>query len=294
MKALFSNFRLGVLCALLIGMFGFSHAQRNRAVRIDCSEAPIRVNYDISGFHGIDTRSIIDVVLVPSEKEKVEVEMTPDYQEILKVEKKGGVLCFSLRPGETKHVMPSGECHLTAYVHFVNLQSVSASDAADVFMKGVYDAGGGPFTIHLSGASDMQGSLSGIGNLNMQTSGASDMEINLNQVSALKYLASGACDIRGSWTNIGQAIMDCSGSCDCTIEGNAESLNMRTSGASEVRMEGFSVARFVGSSSGASSLRIHVTDSFRGESSGSSDILVTGSPKATEISTSGSSKIKIR
>ena len=88
--------------------------------------------------------------------------------------------------------------------------------------------------------------------------------------------------------------MDCSGSCDCSLSGNAEMLNMQTTGSAEVRMGDFSVLRFVGSSSGASFLKIRVTDSFRAEASGSAEVYVTGSPKTTDFSTSGASAIKIR
>ena len=218
--------------------------------------------------------------------------MWPAFQEFLKVEKKNGVLCFDLRSRE--RLETTGTCHLTAYVHFTDLRSIAASEAADVSMKGVYDAGGNPFTIQLSGSSDMRGSLCGISNLNIQTSGASDLDLDLDRVTALKYLASGACDVKGSWCNIGQIIMDCSGSCDCSLSGNAEMLNMQTTGSADVSMGDFSVLRFVGTSSGASSLKIRVTDSFRAEASGSAEVYVAGSPKTTDFSTSGASAIKIR
>ena len=294
MKRIFNCRVLLVSLLIIIGMLspGGVHAQRRKVSKVDCSGNPIRVGFDISGFHGIETKKIIDVVLIPSDEEKVEVEMSPGFKEHLEVKKKEGVLCFDLHPAG--RLETSGNCHITAYVHFVDLRSISASEAADVSMKGVYDAGGNPFTIQLRGSSDMQGSLCGISNLNIQTSGASDLDLDLDRVTALKYLASGACDVKGSWCNIGQIIMDCSGSCDCSLSGNAEMLNMQTTGSADVSMGDFSVLRFVGTSSGASSLKIRVTDSFRAEASGSAEVYVAGSPKTTDFSTSGASAIKIR
>lgn len=291
------NFNGKFLLSSLLLMIGLliqnsSQAQRKRVTRIDCDGVPVRVGFDISGFHGVETKKIIDVVLIPSDEEKVEVEMSPGFKEHLEVKKKEGVLCFDLHPAG--RLETSGNCHITAYVHFVDLRGISASEAADVSMKGVYDAGGNPFTIQLRGSSDMQGSLCGISNLNIQTSGASDLDLDLDRVTALKYLASGACDVKGSWCNIGQIIMDCSGSCDCSLSGNAEMLNMQTTGSADVSMGDFSVLRFVGTSSGASSFKIRVTDSFRAEASGSAEVYVAGSPKTTDFSTSGASAIKIR
>ena len=214
------NFNGKFLLSSLLLMIGLliqnpSQAQRKRVTRIDCDGVPVRVGFDISGFHGVETKKIIDVVLIPSDEEKVEVEMWPAFQEFLKVEKKNGVLCFDLRSME--RLETTGTCHLTAYVHFTDLRSIAASEAADVSMKGVYDAGG-----------------------------------------------------------------------------NAEMLNMQTTGSADVRMGDFSVLRFVGTSSGASSLKIRVTDSFRAEASGSAEVYVAGSPKTTDFSTSGASAIKIR
>lgn len=142
------NFNGKFLLSSLLLMIGLliqnpSQAQRKRVTRIDCDGVPVRVGFDISGFHGVETKKIIDVVLIPSDEEKVEVEMWPAFQEFLKVEKKNGVLCFDLRSRE--RLETTGTCHLTAYVHFTDLRSIAASEAADVSMKGVYDAGGNPF-----------------------------------------------------------------------------------------------------------------------------------------------------
>ena len=143
------NFNGKFLLSSLLLMLGLlipnpSQAQRKRVTRIDCDGVPVRVGFDISGFHGVETKKIIDVVLIPSDEEKVEVEMWPAFQEFLKVEKKNGVLCFDLRSME--RLETTGTCHLTAYVHFTDLRSIAASEAADVSMKGVYDASGNPFT----------------------------------------------------------------------------------------------------------------------------------------------------
>ena len=105
------NFNGKFLLSSLLLMLGLlipnpSQAQRKRVTRIDCDGVPVRVGFDISGFHGVETKKIIDVVLIPSDEEKVEVEMWPAFQEFLKVEKKNGVLCFDLRSRENFRYLP--------------------------------------------------------------------------------------------------------------------------------------------------------------------------------------------
>ena len=74
------NYRLLILGSLLLlglSSIDLAQAQRRRSVKLDCSEAPVRISVDASDFYGINARDFMDVVLLPSDEEKVEIELSP-------------------------------------------------------------------------------------------------------------------------------------------------------------------------------------------------------------------------
>lgn len=74
--------------------------------------------------------------------------------------------------------------------------------------------------------------------------------------------------------------------------GAAETLDVRASGASSVRLEQLSASVATVDASGASTVRVLVSDELVAEASGSSSVRVGGDPEVVESSTSGASTIE--
>jgi hypothetical protein len=126
-------------------------------------------------------------------------------------------------------------------------------------------------SLELSGACEVEGKNTIVSkNLSLKVSGASDVEIAV-RCSALKIFASGASDLK--------------------LSGDASLLEIDASGACTIKAEKLAANQATIESSGASTVKVDVTEALDAKASGASSILYRGSAKVT-ANESGASDIK--
>jgi Putative auto-transporter adhesin, head GIN domain len=122
-------------------------------------------------------------------------------------------------------------------------------------------------------------------------SGASDIIINgtLNSITMLVRL-SGASDVRGM-VKISNLSLELSGASTVTVNGTAENLKLVASGASDLKNYDLHVENCIAKLSGASDVRLTVSNSISANASGASTLYYRGNPDKREVATSGASSI---
>ena len=125
----------------------------------------------------------------------------------------------------------------------------------------------------------------------LEGSGASDLIINgtLTANSMLVKL-SGASDIKGA-VKITNLSLDVSGASTVTINGTAQNLKVDGSGASDIKNYDLTVENCVAKLSGASDVRITITNSISAHASGASTLYYEGNPDKKDVATSGASSV---
>ncbi len=128
----------------------------------------------------------------------------------------------------------------------------------------------------------------------LEASGACDLKINgsLNTESLMLRL-SGACDINGVVKVINMN-MDLSGASTVKITGHVDNLKLESSGASDVKNYDLVVENCIAKISGASDVKITVTNSISASASGASSLYYRGTPEKKDVATSGASSISQR
>ncbi len=128
----------------------------------------------------------------------------------------------------------------------------------------------------------------------LEASGACDLKINgtLN-VESLVLRLSGACDINGV-VKVNNMNMDLSGASTVKITGNVDNLKLESSGASDVKNYDLVVENCIAKISGASDVKITVTNSISAYASGASSLHYKGNPEKKDVATSGASSISQR
>ncbi len=128
----------------------------------------------------------------------------------------------------------------------------------------------------------------------IEGSGACDFILNdtLNASSVLLKL-SGACEIKGlvKLTNLE---LNLSGASTVKIEGITQNLKVTASGASDVKNYGLTVENCIAKLSGASDVRVTITNSISAYASGASTLYYDGDPEKRQVATSGASSISQR
>jgi len=125
----------------------------------------------------------------------------------------------------------------------------------------------------------------------LDLSGASRTTLSgFNSNKALKSEVSGASTLRGDLT-CGDAQFDASGASKVALQGSAQDLNIRASGASTADFGGFNSKDTVVDASGASHVTVAPSGSLDVEASGASTVRYTGEPANLKVNTSGASSV---
>ena len=201
----------------------------------------------LTGFNSIKISNAIDLYLSQGDEDAVAVSAEKvAWRSHIKTSVQGGVLKISYE--NTGDGFKMGNRKLKAYVSVKNLESLHASGACDVIVKGTLT--GGDVRIEMNGASDFKGSVD-FKSLDLKLNGASDANIT-GKVVTLKVDANGASDLKGYELEADSCTAEASGASDIKITVNKE-LSARASGASGVYYKGSGVIRDI-KSSGASSI----------------------------------------
>ncbi|MDQ6761123.1 MAG: DUF2807 domain-containing protein [Bacteroidota bacterium] len=128
----------------------------------------------------------------------------------------------------------------------------------------------------------------------LEASGACDIRINGTiEVNTLSLKLSGASDIEGS-VKLNNMTMELSGASTVKINGTAQNLKLNSSGASDLKNYDLVVENCLAVVSGASDIKITVTNSISASASGASSLYYKGNPEKKDIATSGASSISQR
>jgi len=125
----------------------------------------------------------------------------------------------------------------------------------------------------------------------LEGSGASDIIINGTLVAnSMLVKLSGASDIKGA-VKITNLSLELSGASTVTINGTAQNLKVDGSGASDIKNYDLKVENCVAKLSGASDVRLTITNSISAHASGASTLYYEGNPDKKDVATSGASSV---
>lgn len=129
----------------------------------------------------------------------------------------------------------------------------------------------------------------------LTASGACDVRLQgTMNADDLEIRLSGASDIKEGKINAKKLKLDASGASDMTISGTATELDVDVSGASDFKGFDFATDYCTVRASGASSINITVNKELSAHASGASDINYKGDGLIREIKTSGASNVSKR
>ncbi len=128
----------------------------------------------------------------------------------------------------------------------------------------------------------------------LEASGACDIRINGTiEVNTLSLKLSGASDIDGT-VKLNNMTMELSGASTVKINGTVQNLKLNASGASDLKNYDLVAENCVAVVSGASDIKLTVTNSISASASGASSLYYKGNPDKKDVATSGASSISQR
>lgn len=128
----------------------------------------------------------------------------------------------------------------------------------------------------------------------LEGSGASDMMINGTlTLNSVRVKLSGASNIKGS-VKITNLSLELSGASTVTINGTTQNLKLDASGASDIKNYDLQVENCVAKLSGASDVRLTISNSVSASASGASTLYYQGNPDKKDVATSGASSVSQR
>ena len=128
----------------------------------------------------------------------------------------------------------------------------------------------------------------------IEGSGACDLNIQETfQSPVLRLTLSGACDLKGKLA-IEDMDAKLSGASTAKITGKIINLKLEASGASDLKNYGILVENLVATLSGASDVKVSISNSLSVKASGASSLSYTGDPSKVDVNASGASSVKQR
>lgn len=226
----------------------------------------------LPNFTSIRVSNAIELFISQSNKTEVAVSATSDeYRNRIITEVVGGTLIIRMADNNSRWWKWGNEDYrIKAYVSVNELFSLTCSGATNT--KIINGLSSEKLKINLSGASDLKGDIKA-GTLLADLSGASSFKGTV-QANALSVKGSGACDFEAS--------------------GAGDDLIVDVSGATSVKMYDYLVKGASVEASGASSVKINVSDILKPHATGASNIDYKGNPTIKEMQSSGASRVKHR
>ena len=148
--------------------------------------------------------------------------------------------------------------------------------------------------VKLSGACDLKGEGDFTGRrASLDLSGAGDVVFEGKWVleESLQIVSSGAGDVKIEGLEVPSLVLKSSGASDVKACGKVEEGHFEVSGASEVDFRDVAVQRAYVDLSGAAGIRLHTTELISGKASGASSLKYAGSP-VVEVKVSGAADLR--
>jgi hypothetical protein len=188
----------------------------------------------VGPFHAIHVSNAIDLVLKQGNEDGVAVSaMDVALRDRIITRVENGVLLIYF---ETKGFHMNWvwtDRKIKAFVSFKMLDELTASGSSDMYVDGSIQSDN--LKIDLSGSSDFKGAVK-VGQLGLSQSGSSDVKIQ-GSATNLRIGLSGASDVKGYDLVVDNCTIDASGSSDVYITVNKE-LRVAASGSSDVHYKG--------------------------------------------------------
>lgn len=128
----------------------------------------------------------------------------------------------------------------------------------------------------------------------IEGSGACDFNIQETlQSNAFKINLSGACELKGKM-DINDMDAKLSGASTVKVTGKVKNLKLEASGASDMKNYGLHVENFIADLSGASDVKVFISNSVTVKASGASSLNYSGNPEKVAVHTSGASSVTQR
>jgi len=242
------------------------HAQTKMGVIYD-ENVQVR---KLPNFTSIRVSNAIELFISQSNKTEVAVSAkSEEYINRIITEVDGGTLI--IRMADNRWWKWGNEDYrIKAYVSVKDLYALTGSGATNI--KIVNGLSAEKLKINLSGASDLRGDIKA-GTLMTELSGASNFKATV-QAGALSVKGSGACDIE--------------------VSGSGDDLIVDVSGASSVKMYDYLVKGASVEASGASSIKLNVSDMLKAHATGASSVDYKGAASHKEFKSSGASSVRHR
>ncbi len=214
-------------------------------------------------FNRLKIYGAVNVVITQGTKESVKVEADEKGKSILVIDNKNKTL--EIHTNNKKNIK---DFHIKVFVTVADLEKLDLSGAVNVSSAGELKSDN--LDLDVSGASDVNLHLT-VTDLNINISGASDVDLKLN-TSKINADIHGASDVVLSGT---ASVMDltCGGACDL----KAEKLKARSGKIT---------------CTGASSSKVHFSESLDIDATGASDLRYSGNPKIGAKSVTGAAKVR--
>jgi hypothetical protein len=226
----------------------------------------------LPNFTSIRVSNAIELFISQSNKTEVAVSATSEeYRNRIVTEVVGGTLIIRMADNNSRWWKWGNENYrIKAYVSVNELYAITGSGATNI--KIINGVSSEKLKINLSGASDFKGDIKA-GTLLTELSGASNFKASV-QANALSVKGSGACDIE--------------------VAGSGDDLILDVSGASSVKMYDYLVKGASVDASGASSVKVNVSDFLKLNATGASSIDYKGTASIKEMKSSGASSVRRR
>ncbi|WP_316801698.1 head GIN domain-containing protein [Pedobacter nototheniae] len=189
-------------------------------------------NVAVKSFNSITVSSGIDLYLTQGGSESLNIKADAEVLKNIVVEQNGGNLTIKMKDGISWGGLFKNQV-IKAYVHYKNLNALTASGGSDVFTEGTMKAD--KISIRSSGGSDIKLNLV-CNDLTLQSSGGSDVDLK-GKAENLSIQASGGSDIDAYEFIAEYAKVTASGGSDVNISVN-KGLEAGASGGADVHFKG--------------------------------------------------------
>lgn len=256
------------ILAFALVLFAFVAQAQNKMGVIYDENVQVR---KVPNFTSIRVSNAIELYISQSNKTDVAVSAkTDEYRDKIITEVVGGTLIIRMEDNNKWWKWNDGDYKTKAYVSVKELYALTGSGATNIRIVNGLSAE--KLKINLSGASDLKGEIKA-GTLLTDLTGASSIKATI-RANAFSAKGSGASGF--------------------DIIGSGDDLIVDVSGACSVKMYDYLVKGASVEASGASSVRVNVSDILKVDASGASSIDYKGSASIKDMRSSGASSVKHR
>jgi hypothetical protein len=238
----------------------------------------------VAGFTGIRADHVFVITVVRGDAESLVITADEHIMPHVRSEVRNGVLELSLdHSKKTRKVQTLKATVTLKELTYVELSGACRLSGSDVFAPAV-------FTGRLSGVAALQLSLK-TGELSIDAHGANEVDLNVSGTNRATLAFGGGTTAKIALT---ATEVECTavGSPSIRLNGSAERLSIKCSGAAVVRASDFKVKRASVQATGANSVELHVTETLYARASGASSVRYRGNPSSFDVVTGNAAQLK--